>query len=147
MSSFCKRSLTLTRLNPCERSERSERSLNRCDRLKCKLFLFFLKFFRQNKMSSNDNSSDDERKSERYGDEDYERSDVRDEEDGSESDCEDFPDVDELKEIFEELELKPGSREKKDWVNKMVEFYKEVEPEYENDERLISECLQWLKKC
>ena len=139
---------TLTRLNPCERSERRfKRSLNRCDRLKCKLFLFFLKFFRQNKMSSNDNSSDDERKSERYGDEDYERSDVRDEEDGSESDCEDFPDVDELKEIFEELELKPGSREKKDWVNKMVEFYKEVEPEYENDERLISECLQWLKKC
>ena len=125
----------------------AKRSLNRCDRLKCKLFLFFLKFFRQNKMSSNDNSSDDERKSERYDDEDYERSDVRDEEDGSESDCEDFPDVDELKEIFEELELKPGSREKKDWVNKMVEFYKEVEPEYENDERLISECLQWLKKC
>ena len=61
-------------------------------------------------MSSNDNSSDDERKSERYGDEDYERSDVRDEEDGSESDCEDFPDVDELKEIFEELDA-PGRHE------------------------------------
>ena len=88
---------------------------------------------------STDNSSDDERKSQHVEDES--------EASGSDYDDEDFPDVEELAEILDELQLKQGSREKKEWINEMVDFYTHVEPVFENDERIIRECLQWLKKC
>ena len=126
--------------------ERSERRLNVCDRVKCNLFLFFFKFLNPNKMSDTDRSSDDDDYLERKMSQHQELP-SGDESEEEDDDFEDIPDVEELQEILKELNLKSGSREKKDWIHKMLEFYNEVEPEFENDERIINECIHWLKKC